>query len=149
MTRATVSNYYQAIIAFLGLLATFLTGLQTNEAITHAVPSNWVYGIGFAGSLITALGVHLKKANTADEVADLVDEIQKVVEAYKAAEPAVEAAVKAPSVPAVQAAVDAVKDAATPVVVEATPVVQATVKDAGEFVDEVSKVIATYKATKK
>jgi hypothetical protein len=125
MKLADLPKYYQALIAFLGLLATFLTGVQTNEAITGAVPSNWIYGIGVGGSVLTAILVHARKSDPTPELVAMVEDIHNLLEEHKAQQ--------AP---------------AAPPVVEVTPPATVVVKDASAVLDDVQKVIATYKAAK-
>lgn len=136
-------KYYSAIIAFLGTLGTFLLTLQSNEAITHAVPSNWTYGIGLAGSLLVGTVAHVKKLDPSVELVQMLEDIKKALDDHQPEE------VVKSLPPQVQQAVVPVIEQVAPVIQDIQrdlpPVVESAKKSTQEVLDEVAKVIATYK----
>lgn len=150
MKVSDLRDYYQGLIAFLGVLSTALTAIQTNEAITHTIPSNWTYGIGVGGSVLVGVLAHLKKAQPAvDDIETLVADIKAVLDAVKTPAQAVQdVAQAAPATPPVQEVAQAVTEAVAPVVNPVSAVTAVATTAATDIADEVLKVIATYQKNK-
>ncbi|OQW34527.1 MAG: hypothetical protein A4E20_10935 [Nitrospira sp. SG-bin2] len=132
MKLTELTKYTNALLAFLGALVTFLTGIQANEAITNVAPSSWTYGIGTAVSVLTGVLVQVKGSQADPQLEALVEQIKAALATHNPE------AVVAALPPAVQDVVEPV----TKQVTETIPVLQ---KNAQDVLDEVTKAIEAYR----
>lgn len=145
MNLTTIPKYYNAITSFLSALVTFLTVLQTDQAITGSVPPAWAYGLGVGVSFLTGVLSHLRQlkpaADSAGDVSAVLNDLTKILDAYKNPVQTSITVATDPPVTKPPTPVSVIKD------VESLPgIVTGVTGQASNVLDEISKVIKTYQA---
>lgn len=127
MNFSSLSNYGHLVISFLGTLGTFTAAVQTNADLTGSGTPGWTYLVGLGLSALTTLLVAKKSDPRVQQFEAVINALEQAIQKANGTTPA-----PAPSPGPIP---------------NPAPVINDVVTTGNDILDEINKVIQTFRAS--